>query len=91
MWSAGWMHPVHFGLGYTPFTVMTKTKGDTALEMVQRGKFDFDQQQWDDINKGQTLQTKLFANQKTQSQNMLTAQEALEHKWFKRQLKDQKN
>lgn len=55
--------------------------------MVQRGKFDFDGEEWDDISKeAKDLIKKLICK----PEKRLTAQEALEHKWFKRQLKDQK-
>jgi calcium-dependent protein kinase len=83
MWSAGCILYILL-CGYPPFY------GDDdkeILEMVQRGKFDFDGEEWDDISKdAKDLIKKLICK----PEKRLTAQEALEHKWFKRQLKDQK-
>ena len=48
--------------------------------MVQKGKFDFDGEEWDEISKeAKDLIKKLIAK----PEKRLTAQEALEHKWFK--------
>jgi calcium-dependent protein kinase len=83
MWSAGCILYILL-CGYPPFY------GDDdkeILEMVQRGKFDFDGEEWDDISKeAKDLIKKLICK----PEKRLTAQEALEHKWFKKQLKDQK-
>lgn len=55
--------------------------------MVQKGKFDFDGEEWDDITKeAKDLIKKLICK----PEKRLTAQEALDHKWFKKTLKDDK-
>lgn len=55
--------------------------------MVQKGKFDFDGEEWDEISKeGRDLIKKLICK----PEKRLTAQEALDHKWFKKQLKEKK-
>ena len=52
--------------------------------MVAKGKFDFDGEEWDDISKeAKDLIKKLICK----PEKRLTAQEALEHKWFKKALK----
>lgn len=83
MWSAGCILYILL-CGYPPFY------GDDDMEilqMVQRGKFDFDGEEWDDISKeAKDLIKKLICK----PEKRLTAQEALEHKWFKKQLKDVK-
>ena len=49
--------------------------------MVQRGKFDFDGEEWDEISKdAKDLIKKLICK----PEKRLTAQEALEHKWMKK-------
>lgn len=55
--------------------------------MVQKGKFDFDGEEWDEISKeAKDLIKKLICK----PEKRLTAQEALEHKWFKKALKEDK-
>lgn len=83
MWSAGCILYILL-CGYPPFY------GDDDMEilqMVQKGKFDFDGEEWDDISKeAKDLIKKLICT----PEKRLTAQEALDHKWFKKQLKDVK-
>ena len=83
MWSAGCILYILL-CGYPPFY------GDDDMEilqMVQRGKFDFDGEEWDDISKeAKDLIKKLICK----PEKRLTAQEALDHKWFKKQFKDMK-
>jgi calcium-dependent protein kinase len=48
--------------------------------MVQIGKYDFDGEEWEEVSKeAKDLIKKLIAR----PEKRLTAQEALEHKWFK--------
>jgi len=48
--------------------------------MVQVGKYDFDGEEWEEVSKeAKDLIKKLIAR----PEKRLTAQEALEHKWFK--------
>ena len=55
--------------------------------MVQKGKFDFDGEEWDDISKeAKDLIKKLICK----PEKRITASEGLEHKWFKKALKDEK-
>ena len=52
--------------------------------MVQKGKFDFDGEEWDEISKeAKDLIKKLICK----PEKRLTAEEALQHKWFKKALK----
>jgi calcium-dependent protein kinase len=49
--------------------------------MVQKGKFDFDGEEWDEISKeAKDLIKKLICK----PEKRLTAQEALDHKWMKK-------
>lgn len=49
--------------------------------MVQRGKFDFDGEEWDEISKeAKDLIKKLICK----PEKRLTANEALQHKWMKK-------
>ena len=49
--------------------------------MVQKGKFDFDGEEWDEISKeAKDLIKKLICK----PEKRLTAQEALNHKWMKK-------
>lgn len=83
LWSAGCILYILL-CGYPPFY------GDDdqqILEMVQRGKFDFDGEEWNDISKeAKDLIKKLICK----PEKRLTAEEALQHKWFKKVLKDEK-
>ena len=48
--------------------------------MVQKGKFDFDGEEWDEVSsEAKDLIGKLI----TKPERRLTAAEALQHKWFK--------
>ena len=80
LWSAGCILYILL-CGYPPFY------GDDdreILEMVAKGKFDFDGEEWDEISKeAKDLIKKLICK----PEKRLTAQEALEHKWFKKALK----
>ena len=80
LWSAGCILYILL-CGYPPFY------GDDdqqILEMVQRGKFDFDGEEWDEISKeAKDLIKKLICK----PEKRLTAEEALQHKWFKKALK----
>lgn len=77
MWSAGCILYILL-CGYPPFY------GDDdqeILAMVQKGKFDFDGEEWDEISKeAKDLIKKLICK----PEKRLTAQEALEHKWMKK-------
>lgn len=83
IWSAGCILYILL-CGYPPFY------GDDdqeILQMVQIGKFDFEGEEWDDISKeAKNLIKQLICR----PEKRLTASEALEHKWFTKQLKDQK-
>ena len=83
MWSAGCILYILL-CGYPPFY------GDDDMEilqMVQKGKFDFDGEEWADITKeAKDLIKKLICR----PEKRLTAQEALEHKWFRKALKEDK-
>jgi calcium-dependent protein kinase len=76
MWSAGCMLYILL-CGYPPFY------GDDnkeILEMVQKGEFDFDGEEWDDVSsEAKDLIKKLICK----PERRLTAQEALNHKWVK--------
>jgi len=83
LWSAGCILYVLL-CGYPPFY------GDDdmeVLQMVQKGKFDFDGEEWDEISKeAKDLIKKLICK----PEKRLTAQEALQHKWFSKALKAEK-
>lgn len=80
MWSAGCILYILL-CGYPPFY------GDDdreILEMVAKGKFDFDGEEWDEISKeAKDLIKKLICK----PEKRLTAEEALQHKWFRKVLK----
>lgn len=79
-WSAGCILYILL-CGYPPFF------GDDdqeILQMVAKGKFDFDGEEWLDVSKeAKDLIKKLICK----PERRLTAQEALDHKWFKKALK----
>ena len=81
-WSAGCILYILL-CGYPPFY------GDDdqeILQMVAKGKFDFDGDEWDDISKdAKDLIKKLICK----PERRLTASEALDHKWFKKVLKNE--
>lgn len=83
LWSAGCILYILL-CGYPPFY------GDDdqeILQMVAKGKFDFDGEEWDDVSKeAKDLIKKLICK----PEKRLTAGEALEHKWFKKALKGEK-
>lgn len=83
LWSAGCILYILL-CGYPPFY------GDDdqeILQMVQKGKFEFDGEEWDDTSKeAKDLIKKLICKPELR----LTAQEALEHKWFRKVLKTEK-
>ena len=55
--------------------------------MVQKGRFEFDGEEWDCISKeAKNLIKQLICK----PEKRLSAEEALEHKWFKLQLKETK-
>ena len=84
LWSAGCILYILL-CGYPPFY------GDDdqeILQMVAKGKFDFDGEEWDDISReAKDLIKKLICK----PEKRLTAEEALDHKWFKKALKNDKS
>jgi calcium-dependent protein kinase len=82
MWSAGCILYILL-CGYPPFY------GDDdqeILQMVAKGKFDFDGEEWDEISKeAKDLIKKLICK----PEKRLTAQEAVDHKWFRKTLKSE--
>lgn len=82
MWSAGCILYILL-CGYTPFY------GDDDYELCQnvlKGTFEMDGEEWDEISKeAKNLIKKLICK----PEKRLTAQEALDHKWFKKVLKDE--
>jgi calcium-dependent protein kinase len=76
MWSAGCILYVLL-CGYPPFSGDTDTE---ILQAVHSGKYDMDGEEWENISKeAKDLIKKLIAK----PEKRFTAQEALEHKWFK--------
>lgn len=83
LWSAGCILYILL-CGYPPFY------GDDdqeILQMVQKGKFDFDGDEWEDVSKEAKNMIKQLI---CKPEKRLTASEALEHKWFRKQLKGTK-
>lgn len=84
LWSAGCILYVIL-CGYPPFS------GDTdqeILDLVQKAKFDFEGEEWEDVSKhAKDLIKKLI----TTPERRLTAEEALDHKWFKLHKGDKKD
>ena len=77
MWSAGCMMYILL-CGYPPFY---GDDNQEILQMVQKGEFDFDGEEWDDIsNDAKSLIKSLICK----PEKRLTAQEALQHKWIKK-------
>lgn len=53
--------------------------------LVQKGKFDFEGEEWDEVSKeAKDLIKKLIAK----PEKRLSAEEALDHKWIKKHTKD---
>ena len=76
MWSAGCMLYILL-CGYPPFF---GDDNNEILQMVSRGEFDFDGEEWDDIdNQAKDLIRKLI----TRPERRLTAGEALQHRWMR--------
>jgi calcium-dependent protein kinase len=76
MWSAGCMLYILL-CGYPPFY---GDDNDEILNMVKKGKFDFDGEEWDDVSEdAKDLINKLI----TKPERRLTAEEALQHKWIR--------
>jgi len=64
--------------GYPPFY---GDDNNEILAMVQRGNFDFEGEEWDDIEAGaKDLIKKLI----TRPETRLTADEALQHRWMRK-------
>ena len=77
MWSAGCILYILL-CGYPPFY---GDDNDEILSMVQRGRFDFEGEEWDDIDEGaKDLIRKLI----TRPETRLTAEEALQHRWMRK-------
>ena len=76
MWSAGCMLYILL-CGYPPFYGDDNTE---ILQMVAKGVFDFDGEEWDDIsNDAKDLIKKLIVS----PEKRLTATEALKHRWIR--------
>jgi calcium-dependent protein kinase len=76
MWSAGCMLYILL-CGYPPFYGDDNTE---ILQMVAKGDFDFDGEEWDDISAdAKDLIKKLIVR----PEKRLTAPEALKHKWLR--------
>lgn len=76
MWSAGCMLYILL-CGYPPFY---GDNNNEILQMVSRGNFDFDGEEWDDISAdAKDLISKLI----TRPERRMTAAEALQHRWLK--------
>lgn len=83
LWSAGCILYV-FLCGYPPFY---GDDSNEVLMMVREGKYDFVDEDWDHISKdAKDLVKKLICK----PEKRLTAAEALQHKWFKKALKNEK-
>ena len=84
MWSAGCLLFILLS-GYPPFD------GDNDIEICQsimKGRIDFDGVEWTSVSKeAKNLIGMLICK----PEKRLTADEALQHKWFKKTLGDQKN
>ena len=76
MWSAGCMLYILL-CGYPPFY---GDDNQEILAMVQKGVFDFDGEEWDDVSKEAK---DLIKNLITTPEKRLTAEEALNHKWVR--------
>lgn len=77
MWSAGCMLYILL-CGYPPFY---GDDNNEILAMVQRGSFDFDGEEWDDIDvAAKDLIKKLI----TRPETRLTAAEALQHRFMRK-------
>lgn len=77
MWSCGCILYILL-CGYPPFY---GENDQEILHMVRKAQFAFDGEEWDEIsNEAKDLIKKLI----TKPEKRLTAEEALEHKWFKK-------
>ena len=76
MWSAGCMLYILL-CGYPPFYGDDNTE---ILQMVAKGEFDFDGEEWDDIS---TDAKDLIKKLIVRPEKRLTAPEALKHKWLR--------
>ena len=82
MWSAGCMLYILL-CGYPPFY---GDDNNEILAMVQKGGFDFDGEEWDDVSPdAKDLIKKLI----TKPERRLSAEEALQHKWIRALTKKQ--
>lgn len=80
MWSCGCILYILL-CGYPPFY---GENDQDILRMVQKGTFDFEGAEWEEISpEAKDLIKKLI----NKPEKRLTAQEALEHKWFKKYAK----
>jgi len=76
MWSAGCILYILL-CGYPPFY---GDDNNEILKNVQKGKYDFDDEEWDSVSKeAKDLISKLI----TSPERRLTAEEALQHRWVK--------
>ena len=83
LWSAGCILYILL-CGYPPFF---GDDDNEILQMVAKGKFDFDGEEWNEVSKeAKDLIKKLICK----PEKRLTTQEALEHKWFRKALKGEK-
>lgn len=80
MWSAGCMLYILL-CGYPPFY---GDDNQEILQMVSRGKFDFDGEEWDDISsEAKDLIKKLICK----PERRLTAEDTLKHRWMRHMTK----
>lgn len=81
MWSAGCLLYILL-CGYPPFY---GSDNDEILAMVAKGKFDFDDDEWGDIDRqAKDLIKKLI----TRPERRMTAEEALQHPWLIKHTRD---
>lgn len=76
LWSAGCILYILL-CGYPPFF---GDNNEEVFKMVQKGKFDFDGEEWDEVSDdAKDLIRKLI----TTPERRLTAEEALKHRWIR--------